>query len=139
MPVDDKQEMRRRQLEAGASAPPMDDDDDLYAGPDTPSTRVAAVPQASAPAVPFVPEQSPDDGDATLVPSEAALSHDSHAEAMAESELPRYEPKSTVGDAEPQQQTDPHNPTVESPMANVPQTPSVSEEATSAHEPARNT
>lgn len=137
MPVDDKQEMRRRQLEAEASAPPMDDDDDLYAGPDTPSTRAAAVPQASAPAVPFVPEQSLDDGDATLVPSEAALSHDSHAEAVAESELPRYEPKNPVGDAGPQQQTGPHNTAVESSTANVPQAPSVSEESTSAHEHSR--
>lgn len=128
MPVDDKQEMRRRQLEAEASAPPPDDDDDLYAGSEAPSTHSATVPQPSAPAVPLVPEQAPeDDGDDTLVPNESTLNHDSHAEASEESELPRYEPKSPVLNTDSHQQTDPRSQEVGSPTSDVPHAPAQAE------------
>jgi hypothetical protein len=107
VPVDDKQEMQRRQLEAEASAPP-EDDEDLYAGSDVPSSGTATVHPASAPSAPEQISQSPDgNGDDTLVPHESDLNHDSHAEATEESELPRYEPKSPVGSAEPQHQHPP--------------------------------
>jgi hypothetical protein len=96
-PADDKQEMRRRELEAAASAPPMEDDD-LYADPDAPSSGTATAQRTPAPATSLVPGQrslSPDeDGDATLIPHESDVIHDSHAEATEESDLPRYEPKS---------------------------------------------
>jgi hypothetical protein len=102
VPVDDKQELQRQQLEAEASAPP-EDDEDLYAGSDAPSSGTATVHLASAPSAPGQVPQSPDgDGDDTLVPDESILNHDSHAEATGESDLPRYEPKSPVSSAEPQ-------------------------------------
>jgi hypothetical protein len=102
--VDDKQEMRRRQLEAEASAPP-EDDEDLYAGSDAPSSGTATVHQASAPSAPEQIPRSPDeDGDDTLVPNESDLNHDSHAEATEESDLPRYEPKSPASSVDPQLQ-----------------------------------
>jgi hypothetical protein len=105
-PVDDKQEIRRRELEAAASAPPMDDED-LYADPDPPPSGTATAQRVSAPAMSLVPGQrslSPDeDGDATLVPNESDMVHDSHAEATGESDLPRYEPKSSVLEAESSQ------------------------------------
>jgi hypothetical protein len=101
-PVDDKQEMQRRQLEAEASAPP-EDDEDLYAGSDAPSSGTATVHQALAPSAPEQVPQSPEgNGDDTLVPNESDFNHDSHAEATGESDLPRYEPKSPLGTAEPQ-------------------------------------
>ena len=111
-PVDDKQEMRRRELEAAASAPPIDDDD-LYADPDVPSSGTATARQATAPITSLVPGQrslSPDEvGDATLVPSESSINHDSHADATEESALPRYEPKSPAIEAgSPQQQPESH-------------------------------
>ena len=114
VPVDDKQEMRRRDLEAAASAPPMEDEDeDLYADPDAPSSGTATAHHASTPTTSFVPGQrslSPDeDVDATLVPNESDMNHDSHAEATEESDLPRYEPKSPVLEAESNEQlTDSH-------------------------------
>ena len=79
---------------------PVDDkqDEDLYADPDIPSSGTATARQASAPTTSFVPGQrslSPDEvGEATLVPSECSINHDSHADATEESSLPRYEPKS---------------------------------------------
>lgn len=107
MPVDDKQEMQRRQLEAEASAPPMDDED-LYADSDVPASGTTTARQASAHTVSLVPGQrslSPDeDGDDTLVPNDSDMNHDSHAEAIEESDLPRYEPKSPVHEAGTQQQ-----------------------------------
>jgi hypothetical protein len=111
-PVDDKQEMRRRELEAAASAPPMDDED-LYADPDIPSSGTATARQTSAPSASFVPGQrslSPDEvGDATIVPSESSVNHDSHADAIEESTLPRYEPKSpALEDGSNQQQPESH-------------------------------
>jgi hypothetical protein len=91
-PTDDKQEMQRRQLEAEASAPPVDDDGSRTGDAQTPSDVTATAQLPSAPSAP--PQVSPnEDGDDTLVPSEAALNHDSHAEASGASDLPRYEPK----------------------------------------------
>ena len=91
-PTDDKQEMQRRQLEAEASATPVDDEQIPTVDAQTSSDVTAPVQQPSAPA-----QTSPnEDGDDTLVPSEADLhaNHDSHAEASAgASDLPRYEPK----------------------------------------------
>lgn len=106
-PLDDKQELRRRELEAAASAPPMDDED-LYADPDVPSSGTATARQASVPSTSFVPGQrslSPDElGDATIVPSEATTNHDSHADATEQSNLPRYEPNSPVAEVRSHQQ-----------------------------------
>lgn len=88
-PTDDKQEMQRRQLEAQASAPPADDNDPHAAAVQTPADATGQLQQPSAPS-----QISPnEDGDDTLVPSESNLNHDSHAEASAASDLPRYEPK----------------------------------------------
>jgi len=91
-PTDDKQEMQRRQLEAEASAPPIDDDDPHTADARTPSDVTATAQLASTLSAPS-PTSPNEDGDDTLVPSEADLNHDSHAEASAASDLPRYEPK----------------------------------------------
>lgn len=106
-PVDDKQEMRRRELEAAASAPPIDDED-LYADPDISSSGTATARQALVPITSFVPGQrslSPDEvGEATLVPSDSSINHDSHADATEESSLPRYEPKIPAFVPGPQQQ-----------------------------------
>lgn len=86
MPTDDKQEMQRRQLEAEASAPPVDSD------PRTPShDTITTQQQPSAPAQ--TPPPPNEDGDDTLVPCESDLNQDSHAGASAEPDLPRYEPK----------------------------------------------
>jgi hypothetical protein len=111
MPVDDKQELQRQRLEAEASAPAVDDDKNLYADSNAPSSTTAMVQQrASAPSAPFVPEEalrSQDEaGDDTLVPNESDLNPDSHAEAIEESELPRYERGSPASDAEPQRQSE---------------------------------
>ena len=96
-PTDDKQEMQRRQLEAEASAPPVDDDDSHTAAARTPYDVTATAQQPSAPSAP--PQISPnEDGDDTLVPTESDLNHDSHADASEASDLPRYEPKDRVRD-----------------------------------------
>ena len=96
-PTDDKQEMQRRQLEAEASAPPVDDEDLHTAAARTPSDVTATAQQPSAPSAP--PQISPnEDGDDTLVPTESDLNHDSHADASEASDLPRYEPKDRVRD-----------------------------------------
>ncbi|KAK3047204.1 ph-response sensor protein [Extremus antarcticus] len=68
---DGKQEMHRRQLEASASAPPMNDDE--HEGP-------SAVPD-HAPSAPTFDQA--EGGDEAI--------HDSHGDAPGESSLPRYE------------------------------------------------
>lgn len=91
-PVDDKQEMRRRELEAEASAPPLDNNDSsLREQP--PTSLFVSPPQPSAPPIAGNPVRE-DEGDDTLVPSEADVNHDSHADASEELELPRYEQSS---------------------------------------------
>lgn len=136
-PVDDKQEMRRRDLEAAASAPPVDDED-LYADPDVPSSGTATARQASAPSASFVPGQrslSPDEvGDATIVPSESIMNHDSHADATEESNLPRYEPKSPAPEAGSQRQHTGSHPPREDPAASdAPRAAGEAETSNAAH------
>ena len=69
--TDDKQELRRQELQAAASAPPMDDMED-EAGPST-------APELA----PSAPTFAQAEGEETV--------HDSHADALGESSLPRYE------------------------------------------------
>ena len=137
-PVDDKQEMRRRELEAAASAPPMDDED-LYADPDIPSSGTATARQTSVPTTSFVPGQrslSPDEvSDATLAPSETSIDHDSHADATAESSLPRYEPKSPESEARSHQQHTCSHPSREDTAASdAPRAATDTETSNAAHE-----
>jgi hypothetical protein len=136
-PTDDKEEIRRRELEAAASAPPVDDED-LYADPDVPSSGTATARQAPAPTTSFVPGQrslSPDEiGDTTLVPSESSINHDSHADATVESSLPRYEPKSPAPAAGSQQQhTESHPSREDTAASDAAQAASEAETSNAAH------
>ena len=70
--VDDKQEMRHQQLQNAASAPPADEGED--AGPSTPEDHNATAPTLTE--VHGAPHE---------------LTHDSHADAVASSDLPQYE------------------------------------------------
>ena len=68
--TDDKQEMQRQQLQNSASAPPVDDE----AGPSASHGEAATAPTL---------------GDANDMPTDNA--HDSHADALASTDLPQYE------------------------------------------------
>ena len=128
--TDDKQEMQRRRLEAEASAPPPLDSNHVGAAPVAQSS--AAVP-ALLPSQPLIPEQAvlEEVGDDTLVPSEADLNHDSHADAAGEIDLPKYEQSDAAPVVAVQAQGQQPHPVGES--ADVGETPSAVAEA--AHEP----
>ena len=68
---DDKQEMQRQQLQAEASAPPLDGDDEA-------GSSAVQAPMPSAPTLDYAHAPVQD-------------IHDSHADAAGSSELPRYE------------------------------------------------
>lgn len=67
---DDKQEMQRQQLQNSASAPPADNEDAESSMPN----------EATAPSLPDVDERPPNNNE-----------HDSHADAVASTDLPQYE------------------------------------------------
>lgn len=73
--TDDKKELQRRQLEMEASAPPQHDVDEP--GPAPPRTFEPSAPVLTA--------------EDELFDTTAATANDSHADASASSELPRYE------------------------------------------------
>lgn len=105
MPTDDKRELQRQRVQAEASAPPLEEPSPSVEAVTQPSTSVAEALQSSAPEQ-FTTE---DDGDDTLVPNEADVNHESHAEAGGIPPLPRYEQRDEQQATQSQQhEPEPH-------------------------------
>lgn len=89
-PADDKQEIRRRELEAEASAPPLEDDAGSSASETHRERFSGAMLHPSAPPIPEQPREGVDNA-IVSVPNESHLNNDSHPEACGEIDLPQYD------------------------------------------------